>query len=104
MGRRVDADTVDRVRQYHTPQPFARAMRKRRVWEEPLFAEARNWHGLRRLRLRGLERVNSEALLIAAGQNVKRLLSREVWGRRPCPGGAAGVALVALSSLSPRTL
>ena len=45
---------------------------------EPLFAEAKEWHGLRRFRQRGLEKVNSEALLIAAGQNLKPLLSR--WG------------------------
>ena len=43
---------------------------------EPLFAEAKAWHGLRRFRLRGLEKVNSEALLIAVGQHLKRLLSR----------------------------
>ena len=68
-------------------------MRKRQVWVEPLFAEAKDWHGLRRFRLRGLERVNGEALLIAAGQNLKRLLSRWGWGRRPFPSGAAGVVL-----------
>ena len=72
-------------------------MRKRRVWVEPLFAEAKAWHGLRRFRLRGLEKVNSEALLIAAGQNLKRLLSRWGWGRRPFPGGAAGIVLPAVS-------
>jgi len=44
------------------------------VWIEPLFAEAKDWHGMRRFRLRRLEKVNTEALLIAAGQNVKRLL------------------------------
>ena len=68
-------------------------MRKRKVWVEPLFAEAKEWHGLRRYRLRGLARVNGEALLIAAGQNLKRLLSRRGWGRRPWPNGAAGLAL-----------
>ena len=60
---------------------------------EPLFAEGKAWHGLRRFRLRGLPRVNSEAQLIAAGQNLKRLLSKQGWGRRPWPGGAAGTAL-----------
>lgn len=74
-------------------------MRKRQVWVEPLFAEAKTWHGLRRFRLRGLEKVNSEALLIAAGQNLKRLLSRWGWGRRPFPSGAAGVVLPALSPM-----
>ena len=32
---------------------------------------------------------------IAAGQNLKRLLSRWGWGRRPWPSGAAGVVLPA---------
>lgn len=58
-----------------------------------LFAEAKGWHGLRRFRLRGLEQVNREALLTAAGQNLKRLLSRGGWGRRPWPSGAAGLRL-----------
>jgi hypothetical protein len=31
--------------------------------------------GSRRFRLRGLEKVNSEALMIASGQNIKRLLA-----------------------------
>ena len=46
----------------------------------PLFSEAKRWHGLGCLRLRGLERVNTEALLVAAGQNVKRLLAFGSWG------------------------
>jgi hypothetical protein len=81
------------VRGYYTTEPYAKAMRKRQVWVEPLFAEAKDWHGLRRFRLRGLEQVNGEALLIAAGQNLKRLLRWRGWGRRPFPNGAAGVVL-----------
>jgi hypothetical protein len=79
-------------------------MRKRQVWVEPLFAEAKARHGLRRFRLRRLERVNSEALLIAAGQNLKRLLRWRGWGRRPFPDGTAGIVLPAvpfLPALSP---
>jgi len=60
-------------------------MNKRKVWVEPLFAEAKDWHGLRRFRLRLLWRVNCEALRIAAGQNLKRLLKKRGWGRRPFP-------------------
>ena len=81
----------------HATEPYAKAMRKRKVWVEPLCAEAKDWHGLRRFRLRGLERVNIEALVTAAGQNLKRLLSKRGWGRRPWPGGAAGVVLPAAS-------
>jgi hypothetical protein len=63
------------------------------VWVEPLFAEAKDWHGLRRFRLRGLEKVNREALLVAAGQNLKWLLSCRGWGRRPWPSGAPGLRI-----------
>jgi Transposase DDE domain len=63
------------VRAYGDTEPYRKAIRKRGVWVEPLFAEAKNWHGLRRFRLRKLEKVNAEALLIATGQNVKRLLA-----------------------------
>jgi hypothetical protein len=40
---------------------------------------------MRRFRLRLLWRVNIEALLIASGQNLKRLLKKRGWGRRPFP-------------------
>ena len=62
-------------------------MRKRAVWVEPLLGEAKEWHGLRRVRLRGLWKMNCEGLLIAAGQNLKRWLTRMGWGRRHGPGG-----------------
>jgi transposase len=95
VGRGFAEDYLDRVRGYHATEPYAKAMRKRKVWVEPLFAEAKEWHGLRRFRLRGLTKVNGEALLIAAGQNLKRLLSKSGWGRRPWPSGAVGVVLPA---------
>ena len=93
VKRSLDEAYLDRVRGYHATAAYAKAMRKRGVWVEPLFAEAKNWHGLRRFRLRGLVKVNGEALLTASGQNLKRLLSRDGWGRRPYPGGALGVAM-----------
>jgi transposase len=99
LKRSFDAAYLDRVRSYHATEPYAKAMRKRKVWVEPLFAEAKDWHGLRRFRLRGLEQVNGEAMLIAAGQNLKRLLSWRGWGRRPFPSGAAGILLPALPPL-----
>jgi transposase len=96
VGRSLEETYLERVRGYHDTAGYAKAMRKRKVWVEPLFAEAKDWHGLRRFRLRGLEKVNGEALLIAAGQNLKRLLSRWGWGRRPFPSGAAGCVLPAI--------
>jgi transposase len=94
VGRSFNEAALDRVRGYHATEPYAKAMRKRKVWVEPLFAEAKDWHRLRRFRLRGLPKVNGEALLIATGQNLKRLLSWRGWGRRPFPSGAVGVMLL----------
>jgi Transposase DDE domain len=63
------------VRGYHTTAAYQKAMRKRQVWVEPLIAEAKAWHGLRQLRLRGLLNANIQGLLIAAGQYLKRFLA-----------------------------
>lgn len=92
IARPFDADYLDRVRGYHETEDYKKAMCKRKVWIEPLFGEAKQWHGMRQFRLRGLQKVNMEGLMIAAGQNLKRLLSAEGWGRRPWPDGAAGFA------------
>jgi hypothetical protein len=88
ISRSFFAAYVDRVRRYQNTAAYQQALRKRSVWVEPLFGEAKDWHGLRRFRLRGLWKVNVEALLTAAGQNLKRLLKQRGWGRRPWPGGA----------------
>jgi transposase len=88
VRRSLFAEYLDRVRGYHQTAAYQRAMAKRKVWVEPLFGEAKDWHGLRRFRLRRLWKVNIEALLIATGQNLKRLLRKRGWGRRPWPTGA----------------
>jgi hypothetical protein len=54
IKRSFDEAYLDRVRTYHATEAYAKAMRKRQVWVEPLFAEAKLWHGLSRFRLRGL--------------------------------------------------
>src|SRR5262249_33767665 len=83
VHRSVSEAYLDRVRGYHATEAHAKAIRKRQV--EPLFAEAKAWHGLRRLRLRGLRNANIQGLLIAAGQNLKRFLAATGWGRRHAP-------------------
>ncbi len=75
LRRSYEEEYLERVRGYREGEPYRKAIRKRAVWVEPLFGEAKDWHGLRRFRLRTLEKVNAEALLIAAGQNIKRLLT-----------------------------
>jgi transposase len=96
LSRSLGEECLERVRGYHGTEAYRKAMRKRQVWVEPLFAEAKAWHGLRRLRLRGLLNANVQGLLIAAGQNLKRFLAASGWGRRHAPWGS----LLALPSES----
>jgi transposase len=93
VSRSFDEDYLDRVRSYQTTEAYKKALRKRKVWVEPLFGEGKQWHGMERFRLRRLEKVNIEALVTASGQNLKRLLSWRGWGQRWWPGGAAGVVI-----------
>jgi transposase len=88
IQRSIYEGYLEKVRGYHATEPYKKAIRKRQVWVEPLFAEAKEWHGLRRLRLRGLMNANIQGLLIAAGQNLKRLLAARGWGRRNAPCGS----------------
>jgi len=103
LRRSYEEEYLERVRGYRESESYRKAIRKRAVWVEPLFGEAKDWHGLRRFRLSGLEKVNAEALMIASGQNVKRLLTFGMRGpkgpaqvaalRQPAPGhhGFCGV-------------
>jgi transposase len=93
VHRNFDEAYLELVRSYHETEAYKKAMRKRKVWVEPLFGEGKAWHGMARFRLRLLEKVNVEALVRATGQNLKRLLSWRGWGRRWWPGGAMGVVI-----------
>ena len=89
VRRSFEEEFLERVRAYRKTEPYSKALRKRKVWVEPLFGEAKEWHGMRRFRLRTLTGVNIEALIIAAGQNIKRLLSFRERGPRHLAQAAA---------------
>src|SRR5260221_9589466 len=98
-------EELDRVKGYWATAAYAKAMRKRQVWVEPMFAEAKEWHHLWRFRLRRLDKVNIEALLTAAGQNLKRLLTQRKHRHRPQPEGEANaMATSRLPTLSEEPL
>jgi hypothetical protein len=48
------------------------------MWVEPLFGEAKEFHNLRRFRLRRLRKVNIEGAMVTAGQNLKRLIQHHL--------------------------
>lgn len=71
---------------------YDKLVRKRMVWIEPKLGEVKQWHPGRRCRLRGIEKVNIEALVKAAGQNLKQLVkhcARRQSPRLPPPMMAA---------------
>ena len=59
---------LDKAKAYRQTEEYQKAMRKRSVWVEPLFGEAKEFHRLRRFRLRRLLKVNIEGVMVAAGQ------------------------------------
>ena len=69
---------LDKAESYRQTEAYLKAMRKRSVWVEPLFGEAKEFHRLRRFRLRRLLKVNIEGVMVAAGQNLKRLMKHHL--------------------------
>jgi hypothetical protein len=51
VTRPFDEDLRERVRELQTTEAFKKALRKRQVWVEPLFGEAKDWYQLRRFLL-----------------------------------------------------
>ena len=93
--RNFAEEYFERLRSYQTTEAYKKALRKRSVWVEPLFAEGKEWHGMRGFRLRELSRVNCEGLMRATRQNLKRLFKKRGWGRRLFPAEAMRVLFLA---------
>ena len=98
VNRNFDEEYFEKVKGYYRLEAYKKAMRKRKVWIEPMFAEAKQWHRMERVRLRSLEKVNTEVLITAAGQNLKRLLTFGGRGPRK-PAQTAALRLMERPSL-----
>ena len=83
-----EAEARNRVRDIVQTRGYT-ISRKLRIRSEHIFAEAKNWHGLRRARRRGLARVQSQLTLTAVVQNLKRLVA---FTGRPDRGAAAAAS------------
>ncbi len=69
--RSFDQKYVEKGRTYHPTPEYQKAMSKRAFWVEPLFGEAKEFHRLRRFRLRSVLKVNIEGVMIAAAEYLK---------------------------------
>jgi hypothetical protein len=103
IHRSFDANYLDKVRGYHTTEAYQKAMRKRKVWVEPLFAEAKDWHGLRRFRLRGLAKREHSGVARGGWAEPEALPGGDRLGPAACPvwepGGPPKSATEAVSRL-----
>lgn len=68
-------EALTRLRADHKTESFQALYRRRAPVIEGIFAEAKQWHGLRRAWRRGLPKMRIQCLLIAAVLNIKRLIA-----------------------------
>jgi hypothetical protein len=100
VRRSIVQDFLDRAKPFRATPAYLKAMRKRSVWIEQLFGEAKQWHQLVQFRLRRLHKVNIQALLTAAGQNIKRLLKQQTFAPSLPPSHPTVLALSPTKRLS----
>jgi hypothetical protein len=92
LTRPDDGGLRERTLAYLATPRARRRIRQRQVWIETTFGDAKERRGLRRARLRGLDRVRIQAYLIAIAQNLRQLAQC----RAPGPLAAAASQEVAL--------
>jgi hypothetical protein len=96
LKRSFDESYLDRVRGYHVTPPTRRRCANGEPGSSHCSPKPRRGMAFDASGCGGLEKGNGEVLLIAAGQNLKRLLAGRGWGRCPFPTGTAGIVLPAL--------
>ncbi len=71
---RYDSDYAEKAKTWYTSDEGKRLSRLRKIVIEGLFGQAKAFHGLSRAKLRGLEKVEIQALLTATALNLKKLV------------------------------
>jgi hypothetical protein len=87
VRRSLHAEYLDLVRSYHQTLAYEKAMAKRKVWVEPPFGEAKDWHGLGRFRLRRLWKVTNRGPADRDWSEPEAAAPEARLGRRPWPNG-----------------
>lgn len=82
ISRHIHQEILDKVEEYLKTEKAKESIRERKIYSELIFAEAKTLHGLNRARYRGKWKVNIQALLTAAVQNIKRLIKHYETGMR----------------------
>lgn len=82
VTRHVWQDHVEQVDEHRLSEKGKRIYKRRKETVERSFADAKQLHGHRYARMRGLSKVREQCLLAAAAQNIKKIATA-VW--RPAP-------------------
>lgn len=73
ITRHVWEDDRERLREYRLSEWGKETYKRRKETIERSFADAKELHGLRYARMRGINRVREQCLMTAAAQNIKKL-------------------------------
>ncbi len=73
---RYDGDQIEKAQAFYDSALGKELMQKRKTAIEGVFAQAKSFHGLRRAKFRGKEKMEIQLLLTAAVINLKKLLAR----------------------------
>ena len=98
--RGVHQDQVDAVRRRQSSKVFRQRLTERKWKIEGLFGEAKENHGLRRVRYRGLSKVQIQFLMIAIALNCKRIVALTAFGTYSRGGCAAWLSAVTESIMT----
>lgn len=82
IQRLLYQEDVDRGRELAKTNEYKSQMKKRKHVLESLFGEAKEFHGLRRARFRGLERIKMQVLWTATVLNIKKLMRNTTGARK----------------------
>ena len=85
LCRSVDEEYLDRVRAYQPTEAYKKALRKRSVWVEPLFAGGQGVARYAPAPPAELKRVNCEALLLSGGAKSQAVAQDVGLGTWSCP-------------------
>lgn len=91
LTRCVGQEWIDWADGCYSREHRRRLLRRRMYRSEGSFADAANNHGYKRARWRGLTGMTIQNLLVAAAQNLRKLL--RAWRRKPAMGLQASVAI-----------
>ncbi len=78
ISRSIYEEEYERLAKRLSTAKGKRAIRLRKINTEPLFAEAKMNHGLRKFMIRGIKKAQKNSFIIASVQNLKRLIKEHL--------------------------